>query len=257
MKSKIRVIITVVGLSVALIGCKSSIVKSAEKAINDIGTVSIESEELIIEAEKLYASLTENQKDDVTNYFTLLEAREEYNAIVAEIENKKIASEIDEKILGLEKKEFLKQSEIDEVESMYEALTDEQKAFVSNYSKMENIKKLNKYEEYALSAVKLLKNYLKNSDSMKLSSITIAECPSKASLAPYYVRINYSATNSFGGAKDDTATIDVNEKGESPWWEMTALFGDLEEGEFQLYANYLKCVEKEYEIDCDRILANM
>lgn len=240
-----------------MFGCKSSAVKNVEKVINNIGTVSLESGEAINEAEKMYMALTENQKDDVTNYYTLVEARETYNSLVLEEENKKIASEINTMILELEKKDFLKQSEIDEIEEKYASLNDEQKAYVSNYEKMEEINKLNQYEEYALAAVKLLKNSLKNSDSLCLSSIKVAECPSKASVSPYFVRINYSATNSFGGAIDDTATIDINKDGKSGYWQMSAIFGNLDEVEFQLYANYLECVTNEYEVDCDRILKNM
>ena len=69
-----------------IVGCntKTNAAKEAEEAINAIGEVTIESEELISIAEKAYGILTENEKETVENRIDLVNAREKYENIVAE-----------------------------------------------------------------------------------------------------------------------------------------------------------------------------
>ena len=63
---------------------KSEAVLAAENAIVGIGTVSLNSQKALEEAEKLYAFLTDAEKEQVSNRLTLLEARNTYDALVAE-----------------------------------------------------------------------------------------------------------------------------------------------------------------------------
>ena len=57
---------------------KSKAVKDVEEKINAIGTVTVDSESSILDAEKAYDLLSDNEKKAVQNYDTLAQAREEY-----------------------------------------------------------------------------------------------------------------------------------------------------------------------------------
>lgn len=67
-----------------LVGCgKSKMVLSTEKAISDIGEVSLSSLTLIEEAERSYKILSDKEKESVENRAVLLEARKKYEELVA------------------------------------------------------------------------------------------------------------------------------------------------------------------------------
>lgn len=60
---------------------------AAQKVIDDIssiGEVNLDDSELILRIEKAYAALSEAQKNQVTNYVTLMEAREEIDQLIKE-----------------------------------------------------------------------------------------------------------------------------------------------------------------------------
>lgn len=103
------------------------------KAISDIGTVNIYSENNIISAENLYASLSEKCQRHVKNHKELVEARNSYDKLKAEDTIKRI-SEIG-KVTSKSK------NKIDSAESSYESLTNEQKKLVSNIDDLTNAKK--------------------------------------------------------------------------------------------------------------------
>lgn len=63
---------------------KSDLVKSAEEAIEAIGEVTIDSNDAVKNAEKLYEVLTDAEKEKVSNRLTLVEARESLDAILEE-----------------------------------------------------------------------------------------------------------------------------------------------------------------------------
>lgn len=73
--------------SVLLSGCASKIDEVSQKMMDDInaiGTVEISDEEAIEKAEKLYATLTDKQKEQVNNYADLLNARDELDKLLEE-----------------------------------------------------------------------------------------------------------------------------------------------------------------------------
>ena len=83
-----------------LTSCKSEAVKITETAIKNIGTVSLESESLINEAQKKYDALTEKQKNQVNNYNDLIKAKDEFNGykyidLAEKLYNKIEESELD------------------------------------------------------------------------------------------------------------------------------------------------------------------
>lgn len=85
---KILIFVLISIMTVSLAGCgKSKAAIAAEEAISAIGTVTLDSETLITEAEKLYGILTEDEKETVENRIELVNAREQYDALVlAQIE---------------------------------------------------------------------------------------------------------------------------------------------------------------------------
>lgn len=96
---KIVLLIMIVGTTL-MAGCKSEAVKNTETAISSIGTVNLESQLLIEEAQKKYDSLTETQKNQVSNYQELLDAQEifsefKYVDLAEKIYNKIEESEFD------------------------------------------------------------------------------------------------------------------------------------------------------------------
>jgi len=80
-------------MCVCIVSCgKSDAVVAAEDAIAAIGTVTLESEEAILEAEKLYNLLTDDEKEKVENRVVLVDARETFDELAA-AEEKRLEEE--------------------------------------------------------------------------------------------------------------------------------------------------------------------
>lgn len=82
---KIISLLLIAVMCLSLSACKSEEVKAVEEAISAIGVVSLDSEKAIIDAEKAFAALSEDDKNKVSNYNSLLEARSKYDDIPKEI----------------------------------------------------------------------------------------------------------------------------------------------------------------------------
>lgn len=253
MKNKVLLITAVVLL---LTGCKNAAVKTTETAINNIGNVSLESEDLINEAQENYDALTEQQKNEVENYKVLLDAKKELASLIEEKDAKNKAAEISKKISELVAQKCRKQVDVDEINALYDSLNNKYKNLVKNADKIFEINELTQYEEYALTAADLVKNSLKSSASFKLKGVTVIIGNSKA-ISPYYVSVRYSGTNSFGGELDSLSFVDINKKGKSTLWLMSSLLGGLKENELLLYDDSLKNKQEEYEIDPERVMKKM
>ena len=84
---KIISLLLVVVMCLSLVACgKSEEVTNVESLISAIGSVSENSENAIVAAENAYNALTPDDKNKVSNYNTLLDARKTYDAIPKEIE---------------------------------------------------------------------------------------------------------------------------------------------------------------------------
>ena len=71
--------------TLSLCGCgKTKDASAAEQAIAAIGTVTLDSEDAILNAEKLYGILTDKEKESIKNRIDLVNAREEYDRLVLE-----------------------------------------------------------------------------------------------------------------------------------------------------------------------------
>lgn len=116
-------------------------VEATIKAINEIGEVTLDSKAKIEKAESLYNALSDELKAKVTNATTLTAARATYNDLVS-VDN--VIKAID--AIGEVTKDS--QEAIENAESLYNALSDELKAKVTNYDVLEaaraTLTKLNK-----------------------------------------------------------------------------------------------------------------
>ena len=116
-------------------------VEATIKAINEIGEVTLDSKAKIEKAESLYNALSDDLKAKVTNAATLTAARAAYNDLVS-VDN--VIKAID--AIGEVTKDS--QEAIENAESLYNALSDELKAKVTNYDVLEaaraTLTKLNK-----------------------------------------------------------------------------------------------------------------
>lgn len=123
-----------------LVGCKSSAAKETEKAIMQVGEVTLDSGDAIEYAEKRYMALTEKQKNQVTNYFTLILAKEQYDILVT-------ANKIDEHIGQIDLTDVISSASlIKECEELYNEAEEDVKEKVINYDVLED-------------AINQLKNY--------------------------------------------------------------------------------------------------
>ena len=92
MKKAISLLLAL-AMCLSLCACgKSKAAQEAQDAIAAIGTVTLDSEEAILYAEKLYGILTDNEKESVENRLTLVDAREEYDRLVQEAIEEELAA---------------------------------------------------------------------------------------------------------------------------------------------------------------------
>lgn len=105
-------------------------VHGVEKSISSIGTVTLDSEEAILQAEQAYSALTETQKGKVDNYDVLLAARFTYECLVVEDAIDRIGK------VGMESEEAIAGAE-----ELYDALTEAQKSSVNNYRTLTDARK--------------------------------------------------------------------------------------------------------------------
>ena len=106
---------------------KSESVKEAEKLINDIGTVTLDSKDAIESAEKALKELSEEDKNDVSNIELLTNSRNEYDALLVD-------SYIDE----IGNVDLNSGASIEKARKSYEGCNEEAKQNVKNVKKLES-----------------------------------------------------------------------------------------------------------------------
>ena len=116
----------------AIAACKAKIT-DVETKIDAIGDVTLESAAAIEAAETAYAALTEAEKADVSNAAKLTAARAAYDKLVADSATAgNVIAAIDE----IGEVTLDSESKIAAAEALYAALSDDQKALVTNYDKL-------------------------------------------------------------------------------------------------------------------------
>ena len=109
-------------------------VEYAEKLIDSIGEVTLESEEAIAAARAAYNALPIEQQELVGNYEVLTAAEAEYARLVKEAEDKAAAKAVDDLIAAIGEVKLTEEcdAKIKAARKAFNALTPEQKAFVKN-----------------------------------------------------------------------------------------------------------------------------
>lgn len=143
-------------------GGKSEAAKNVTAEIKTLTNISKKSDSDIKRVERLYNGLSDTDKKDVKNYDKLQRAREKCDEL--------IAGDIVEKIKNL--KNDADKKEIDVIKTEYNLLTDNQKTYVSNYSRLDEL--INAYN------LKLIQNVEKLIDSISYVSGEITDSESKA-----------------------------------------------------------------------------
>ncbi|MGM9640016.1 MAG: S-layer homology domain-containing protein [Faecousia sp.] len=104
--------------------------------IDTIGTVTLDSEEAISEARAAYDALTEDQKALVSNYETLTEAEEMLKALQKAAADEQAAAQVSALIDAIGTVTLDSQEAIEKARVAYDALTEDQKALVTNYERL-------------------------------------------------------------------------------------------------------------------------
>jgi len=135
---KKRILLIIIVTIFLLTACKSSEVKSVEQQISSIGKVTEESDIQIQDVRQAYEDLSDEDKEDVSNYSVLEEAELSFNTI--------LSARVDKLIEDVGPINDESKVEIDLVRSEYNKLTKDQKSIVINFGNLIAIEK--KYEEY-------------------------------------------------------------------------------------------------------------
>ena len=107
------------------------------KLIDDIGEVTLDSGDAIQAARKAYNDLTEEEKQRVSNYQTLVDAESKYAELIKTVEDEAAADAVEEKIAAIGTVTLDSEDAIKAAREAYEALTDTQKALVENLAVLE------------------------------------------------------------------------------------------------------------------------
>lgn len=191
-----------------------------------------------------YDLLEENQKSAIT----LWDLLETYRGVDIDKVNM-----IKDKITSI-----TSSTPFDELLSLKEeinALSAKEQSFVDNLSILESYIELNDLEKAAVSACQYIKKSLKNSSSFELESAKVIN-DLNGGTKYYLVKIEYSATNSFGGRKDANSFQTINGDFENPWWGLCFITGDFEDALkcTSFIQFYLLHEDDPIELDCDKIM---
>ena len=114
---------------------------AVEALIDAIGMVTKDSGDKIKAARDAYNALTDAQKALVENYKTLTDAEAKYAELVKTAEDEVATKAVEDKIDAIGTVTLSSENKIKEARNAYEALTDIQKALVSNLDKLESAEK--------------------------------------------------------------------------------------------------------------------
>lgn len=130
---KKKIVCMLIVLSILLVGGTSFVlynnyeIKNVEKAIEEIGFVSVMSEKEIIFAEEMYEKLSKKQKEKVENYYTLKNARYSFDNI----------KYVYDGISALNVDDVLFVSNAQRIYNAYQKLSFSEKSQITNLSELE------------------------------------------------------------------------------------------------------------------------
>lgn len=170
MKKFLLVLLSMV-LIVSICGCKKSeTLTAAEDAIKAIGTVTLDSDTAIKNAENAVSKLTEEDKKKFKMNDVLVEAKNEYDKLVLE----KQVSDVEKIISEMGEVSLSNLENVDNAQKEYDKLSTEAKALVKNYGTLESAQKTLSEEKKAKDNVYMVKSdALKPADTVGSDSDTI------------------------------------------------------------------------------------
>ena len=113
-----------------LVGCKSRDVRNVEKTINEIGTISVEKEEEIVNARNAFELLSSEDKTQVSNIEDLIAAESQLKVCKAE-------QAIDQ-IGDLEELTYSDRKLVADAQNIYDELNTDEQKLVSNSDTLVN-----------------------------------------------------------------------------------------------------------------------
>ena len=156
---------------------------------------------------------------------------------------------ISEKISKIKKSSSFK--ELVELKDEIDALDDNTKKYIDS-SKLDQAMELTDIEQAALAACKNIKSVMINQDSFEVQEITVKNDLDKMNF--YWVLVEYSGTNSFGGTLDKTSCFGITSDFEDPFLGMAQITGYTDYLDSTTsYNEYTKCTKKEEIVDPDKI----
>ncbi len=138
MKKKLTIIVIVFAL-LLMAGCKSDAAKAAIELITAIGEVSLDNEQVIIDAEDAVAALEEKDLKQVDNLEVLEAARATFNRLVEEEKQRKIAI-VEDAINAIGEVTTQSEDLINAAQKAYDDCDPELKDSISNYQVLEDAK---------------------------------------------------------------------------------------------------------------------
>lgn len=187
-----------------------------------------------------YDSLTDNAKEKISNWKVI--------SNLNDIDLDKIHN-ISEKISKIKKSSSFK--ELVELKDEIDALDDNTKKYIDS-SKLDQAMELTDIEQAALAACKNIKSVMINQDSFEVQKVTVKNDLDKMNF--YWVLVEYSGTNSFGGTLDKTSCFGITSDFEDPFFGMAQITGYTDYLDSTTsYNEYTKCTKKEEIVDPDKI----
>ncbi len=238
-----RIICLIVCIAMLLTLCSCGKVNNLIKRIDEFSVSENITQNDINALFDEYNSLSLEQQEKITNYHKLEKYKNVNIDKVKSLENEILALSNDSKF-----------SDISSIYESYQSLNTNEQNLINITSVQEKMQ-LSNLEKATVVACQCIKKSLKNSSSFELIS---AEAIDNIGKEPnyYLVNIQYSATNSFGGRKDETSFQTISKDFENPWYGLSILSGN--------YSSSLKCTpyiqyyllseQEPTEIDCDKIL---
>jgi len=184
-----KLLVSAIGYS-EFVKCEVKIAESeynvahAIEMIDYIGAVTLESRDIIEEAEYVYNNLTQDEKGYVTNYSTLTKARETYNTLV---ESKALADEVVAAINALTPAEDVTKDNVNTVSTLaasarssYENLPDKTMVPNASVQKLEAVEAACKTVKDDLAAAKVVEDLIATIGTVSLGSLEKIEAAEEA-----------------------------------------------------------------------------
>ena len=210
--------------------------------VNQLDNGQLPSVQEVKDLDAEYYNLTPKQKELVTNYGIV----KKYLDLDIELINS-----LQEKIDSALSKSNVAYKDVKEIEDEYDNMASDEQKYISKIDQLDKFKELNEYDKASIVATRFLKESLKNSDSLQVEEINVKKNGN------YYVKVNYSATNSFGGRKDDVACLDVSTTYKIGLIGLSSIVGNFDEGSNTLLGGYLGFKNPEISVDPDKVLDNL